>query len=424
MTGIGESRPPQSGVPRASTPEWISYSWWHYLSRCPMSAAFRSDPAFRSLNRPSTYSVLGQIRHDIAELIGQGGADNPGQPSGVWFDRQWERLVDAAAGALTKAWQPAAVPPPRKWPNYEYVKASVRRASLIQIDQRRATPNLTDLARRNPPPAPVDQRSSTPQVRTNPPFSRGELNERWFIDKDRGWHGQLDRVRVDQDGVTVTDLKSGVGVDAADLVDRHRLQLLFYAGLVQAAWDVWPQLEIISVDNRSVPVPYESKDVEALRRQVATDVAMYSAGNEDGPLAYPSVESCAYCPFQVACSPLDESWNSLFTGENPDPRNPSLSLVVGVVRERSSSGAVVVSQDVDLSCPAGDIVLTGIPPEVDAQPGDLLAVAGVKPLSDRTARIPWTATMRVTRSGLAAGQRRVDDSDLSSTSPPSSSLSY
>lgn len=383
--------------PRPTVPKWVSYTWWRLLHECPLAGAYHADTVFAPLRRPSTFGALGVVRHEIADRIGRGFADGSNLDAHQWFDREWDALVAEQAAELARAWTPARPPVPRKWPNYEYVRASVRRSFVPNIADRRSTAP----ARPPHPPSLVaadHPRTLRAPAAANParPDTGPALTEEWFFDHDRGFRGQLDRVEASPDCVTVSDLKSGVGRDGSQLVERHRPQMLFYAGLVESAWGVWPQLQLVAADGAHHPIAYEPADVEEQRRQIARDVTQFrelAEGADSVGAARPSASACRYCPYQIVCKPLLDSWEAVTNGEDGAQSGPALAT--GRVVQTPNPGTAVIDQERDLTCAAGNITLTGLPKPLRLHIGDLLTVSRVRPISRVSARVPWNADIRI-----------------------------
>ena len=100
------------------------------LLACPRRVGFARDPSFAGWKRPSTFSVLGDAAHAVAELVAK-RHNWPIEPEErrrrleiVWDDR-----VRAGAAKLSAAWAPAEPPPIEEWPTYHVTRSrTIRRA--------------------------------------------------------------------------------------------------------------------------------------------------------------------------------------------------------------------------------------------------------------------------------------------------------
>lgn len=134
------------------------------------------------------------------------------------------------------------------------------------------------------------------------------------------------------------------------MVDQHRTQLLFYAGLVQATFDEWPELELAPVGTARVQVSYQPEEVEAaLADREALNESLLSANVAAS--VHATARRCGWCSFQVVRPVLLDEWDTLeATAEAPLHR--AVSLARGVVREVRSGTAstdAVITQERNLT---------------------------------------------------------------------------
>ena len=217
--------------------ESLSYSEWARLRLCPLKAAFARDPATRHWNRGSTRSAVGNARHRLVEEVESGRRGGLATPSTAWVRTRWETLLNWEHARLARQWGPATVPPIKQWP--DTVSTKVRLALDLGggdadgWSDPAAPAGLAEALG----PGPFDQ-ASAPEL----PFG-ARLVEVWLKDPVHQLQGRLDRLEHRDEKLTVVDLKSGIGSSPKELIARHRDQMLFYAGLVRANYQRWPELE-------------------------------------------------------------------------------------------------------------------------------------------------------------------------------------
>jgi hypothetical protein len=362
------------------------------MRACRLKAAFSMDERTKTLERGGVRSAIGNARHRLAELVETGRRDGRATPESGWVRSQFDLLLNEERTDLQAQWSPAEVPPIRLWPDVALTKAKLARA--LGSPDGSPWPGLANerlrgnggpasggrsAAHRNPDPPEIDE-------------AKVEITLR---DPDRGFWGRIDRLENKAGTLTVVDLKSGIGVPHDQLADRHRTQMLFYAGLVQAAFEVWPRLELAPVDGSTVVLDYKHADVEGVRAEAAEDRSALNAAVSRGTLRtgiQATAARCAWCPFQVVCPALVEGWSSLAPPDNV-PLHRAVSLVRGEVREvksHESSTELVIRQREALTAPAGDVIVTRLPPGSWAAPGAYVAVSRVAPSgNDSVLRATW-----------------------------------
>jgi hypothetical protein len=227
------------------------------------------------------------------------------------------------------------------------------------------------------------------------------LSEAWLLDDARGLRGQIDLLARDQAGCyLVTDYKSGIGASDEELVRRHRTQMLFYAGLVQACYGDWPKLTVDPATSPSVALAYTPDDVHELRDAVESSRSHFNENLQRQTLRVePAVSDspCLWCPFRVVCPVLQEAWPSIAAAV-PAAATRALSLALGSVRAVSRQGSgtqVEVYQERSLTAPAGDVTVTRLPEDLDVSEGDFIAVAGLESLGSTVLRADWNSIVHV-----------------------------
>lgn len=350
------------------------------------------DERTRMLDRGGVRSAIGSARHRLVELVAEGCRDGREAPLSSWVRSQFDHLLNEERVKLQQQWSPAEVPPIRTWPDIALTRARLARA-LGSADgtpwPERSSPGLHGGGAAGPPAQLVP--------RSNPkPLNLGEVKvEMTLRDFERGFWGRIDRLENRSGTLTVVDLKSGIGLLSEQLADRHRAQMLFYAGLVEATFGTWPELELVPVDGSPIPIDYQPADAEAVRAAAAEDRAALNAVTSRGSLptdAQATPLRCAWCPFQVVCPVFVESWPAFASPDSP-PLHRAVSLVRGEVKEvrnRESATELVISQTKDLTAAAGDVIVTRLPPGPWAEVGSEVAVSRVAPSSsDRVLRATW-----------------------------------
>ena len=378
-------------LPTAQVVGDMTYSGWSRIRTCVLRAAFSLSPETKRLERGNDYAAVGNARHKLVELVVSGRRQGRDAPSIGWVKTSFELLLSYEHARLAQQWSPAEVPAVRLWKNVARTKIGLAR----------------DLGAANgaewPPQAEPQVAASTATrtaygqgVQAEP--SPGDFYVEVVLrDRDRGYWGRLDRLENRSGSLAVVDLKSGVGLSGDDLVARHRLQMLFYAGLVNAEFGSWPRLELIPIAGEPVEVEYEPGHVESVRDQAAADRATLNTALVDGSvvdIANPSVATCSWCPFQVVCPAFFRAWDEMTSIDDYLPGR-SLSLAKGTVSEVRNLHAatdVVIEQATDLTSPAGEVTVTRLPAGLSVAVGDSFAVAGVSPAGGpRVLRAEWNS---------------------------------
>lgn len=382
--------------PRCDPIGTLSYSEWARARACPLKAAFARDPDTRHWNRGSTWSAVGNARHRLVEDVEAGTHSGLGPPSAAWIRTRFEVLLTAERDRLMQEWSPASVPAVKQWPDTIYVKTRMARDLGGGKDSEWPDPSV--LLHASPDKA---KELPTQTAAQSAPAAGAYVVEASISDPDRNLYGRVDRMENHDGHLVVVDLKSGIGTPLEELVVRHRDQMIFYAGLVQAAYNQWPGLELHPATGPPAPVPYDPVDVEHLREAVDQDRDLFNTALAAGAMtdaAKPSATACSWCPFQVVCPALVSNWENV--ARNPDglPRR-DISLAAGTVRtvhHTSMATDVVIEQAMDLSVPAGDVSVTRLPAVLTVEPGDALVVSGAELAGgSRVLRARWDSRVRV-----------------------------
>ncbi|WP_457254431.1 PD-(D/E)XK nuclease family protein [Pedococcus sp. P5_B7] len=366
----------------------LSYSGWSRIRACPLRAAFALDPTTSGLDRGNQYSAIGNARHRLVELVAEGRREGRPEPNRRWVRGQFDRCVSMERDRLTEQWSPAEVPPVRSWPDIALTRA--------KISKELGTEDGPDWPESQIPWPHAEGIAGTFYSPTVPVLpSPGEVaTEVTLRDARRALWGRIDRLENRSGVIVVVDFKSGIGASPEELIERHRLQLLFYAGLVHQSYGVWPELELVPVNGRPVHLDYDHTDVESVRAGAVADRARFNADAAAGNLASAvqvSAERCAWCPFQAICPALLSQWSTASSGGAPLGRSVSLARGrVQEVRRHQSSTDVVLAQPQQLTAPAGEVVVTRLPAGLTTSRGDELTVSRVSPAgSDRVVRAQW-----------------------------------
>jgi CRISPR/Cas system-associated exonuclease Cas4 (RecB family) len=361
-----------------------------------LKAAFSADPVTRRLNRGSLYSAIGNARHTLVELVSEGCTEGRARPSRNWVRDQFGRLLTHERENLVVQWSPADVPSVRNWPDVALTRARLVRE--LGTANGAMWPDLNSVKDPVRQPTYPDDTSLRPH---NPALPRrGEsVVEVAVRDAGRGLWGRIDRLENRSGAVVVVDLKSGIGVPGDQLAQQHRMQMLFYAGVVQAAYGIWPLLEVVPVDGSSVQIEYQPSDVESVRASALRDRRGLDAALAARTIAasvQPTASRCAWCPFQVVCPSLLNQWKSVAAQAN-EPLKRAVSLCRGEVREvrkHLSSTDIVISQLEELTAPAGEVTVTRLPAGLEAAVGDSVAISRLSPAgSDRVLRAQWDSVL-------------------------------
>lgn len=357
-----------------------------------LQALFSRTPSTRDLDRGSPASALGTARHRISEIVAAGIREGKRQPSREWVRNRFDHLLAEEHARLAAAWAPASVPLVRTWKDVAMCR--------VRAVRDLGTPGGGDWGTYVPGP-PRSDGAGRPSRSGGLPGPGQAWVEASFRDNERSLWGRLDRVENRNGMIIVIDLKSGVGISDADLAIRHRTQMLFYAGIINAAHNIWPTLEIHSTASGVVTIDYAPGDVDAVRAQVLDDRVRYNSVAGEGRDLSTGVKAgrtrCAWCPFQVVCPAYRTQWAAAISGHPQLDR--SVSLVHGEVqdvREHAAGTDVVIKQEVGLTAPSGEVTVTRLPSGLGVEMPSRLTVTRVSPAGgDRVLRAQWDSLFRV-----------------------------
>ena len=382
--------------PSCDVIEWLSYSGLAKLRRCALSAAFTRDSMTRHWSRSSPSSCLGTARHQIVEEISLGLQRGLDAPSSRWISARFDFLLSEQEKKLAQDWAPATVPSTKRWCDVAYVRARLLRTFSGSGDAADNQWPSHDAARPEKKAGGVSGFHSPDR-----PQDGTVLSEVWLRDSEREFHGQVDQLLERDGSLVVVDLKSGVGADPATLLERYREQMLFYAGIVESTYGEWPVLEIISASDATIPVAYQPTEVDSLRSKAIEDRASFNEALEGQKLlktCSASIETCAWCPFQVVCGPFQESWPDLAEVAPPNEIR-SISLVGGPVESidtHASSIDVHMKGAMGISDVGASVIVTRLPSALELTIGDTLVIAGIEAVNNgQVLPARWDSRIRV-----------------------------
>jgi RecB family exonuclease len=178
------------------------------LLACPYRLAWRLDPRFKSLRRPSPWSSLGVVAHAVAEDVARGllGDTASDDDARAQLEARWNAHVASASQILSTRWAPASPPEPDEWPGYHLIRARTIRRAL---------------------------RQRAGHQRLSSPSSTTAFVEESFDASDSGLNGRPDRVEGSPGNLCVVDLKTGLS--QVGPTTHQRRQLLVYCHLVGAS---------------------------------------------------------------------------------------------------------------------------------------------------------------------------------------------
>ncbi|MEN8692893.1 MAG: PD-(D/E)XK nuclease family protein, partial [Desulfobacterales bacterium] len=140
--------------------------------------------------------------------------------------------------------------------------------------------------------------------------------ELWVESDDGQIGGYIDRVAMTNDGVVLSDYKSGAVLDhgtgegPGHIKRAYKVQLELYAALYRLKCGAWPiRLEIVPLQGSPVEVVYDPEDAEHLLSEACIflhsankRIAEVENGNaETAHLASPQATHCRLCLFRPAC---------------------------------------------------------------------------------------------------------------------------
>lgn len=367
----------------------LTWTRWSALRQCGLRAAYMADDLGKPWLRTTEAMALGTVRHALADEVSRGvlasGPDGPVETLRQRFDqlaaRQHAHMVDQ--------WATSSVPPPRGWSRYFHLRATVSRELGARVPDTARQAFLGNTGQK--------RKLAAASGATNPPPpAPGEsLTELSLVDSKRGLRGRLDVIAALPDGtLEVLDLKSRVA-EVSDAVDLGRDQLIFYAGLVEAAWSTVPALALVAPDGRRTTVGCGAGDIDRLRTEIA-DYRAALADREVRKLASPAPSTCARCPFTVICPEFRDLVRQRVGDEAPEWAVTSSWGCVTKVTRAASACTIAVRQVEDLSLGAGEVIITGLAHDLAVDPGDSVVVVGGSVQGERAfIRASWKSRVRV-----------------------------
>lgn len=244
-----------------------------------------------SLLPPSPLAELGSVTHRLFEAAGRGQLD--GSRNGK-VEAAWEALVLQAEKKMVKlALRMHQVPLCKSIPDFEVRKLrACRRATEIAHD------------------AFILKKGGQKQSSEPSGF------ELWVESHDRLVGGYIDRVTARDEGVVLSDYKSGAILDFAmeegsgEIKREYKDQLKLYAALYRLKYGAWPiRLEVVPLQGMPVEVVFEPEESERLLAEARLFLQVSNgriAEVENGRaeingLASPSAVNCRLCLFRPAC---------------------------------------------------------------------------------------------------------------------------
>ena len=407
-------------LPQRPTLDRLSYSAWRSGRACPLRLAYDRDPTYQSWRRATPASALGTVRHRLEEEVESGAADRSPLPAEEWFVQRWSALIATAVQEMDRQWAPAKVARPESWDGYFATSAALRKRLGALIDERRRTPGIAALVSPSETREPLadtavvrplgialeavdasgDPISRAPrQNPAEPPQPGAPYVEVTLIDADRRLMGRLDHVEARDAGVAVIDFKSLGGGSEGQLPEEVRTQLLFYAGLVEAAWGVWPMLVVSRPGRQEDLAAYTPAEAIAVRTEAVAFLAGWNAG---GALAgvEPGAERCRWCLYQAICPAFRDSFPEKLNADPRGTRAHSLAAgrVLALERQGGRELRVTIAQEQALTCPAGETTIARLPGSLELEVGDWIAVARLdRGGGTSTVRGMWNSLIYVVR---------------------------
>lgn len=371
MTVLWPVPAPEPPGPLTPTTAWTIY-------QCGTRAGFAHDPATRPWIRPTERSALGSAVHAVHEHARRREADECPLSPKDWVKQAWEQAIGRESARLAEAWAPGVPPPPRLWPGHNLTKVRTMRHLVQVINDRREHPAQ---------PVPAAPAAATLDHVARVPLPAVEV---WFRDPARGLAGKPDRVEERDGRLRVVDLKSGSR--QGEPSEQHLFQLLFYAGLCEAALGRLPDdLVIVDASGREERLLFTPADVNSTREKASALLSEWSLAVQAGSImdmASPSDDTCRWCPFRVVCGPFANA-------HTPEWRS---TLLVGKIVHRSDwadHSALAISPARRDSSRLDQVRLTQLPRGYPGAPGDTIVAIDVDLLGVDAARVRWDSRIRI-----------------------------
>jgi len=216
------------------------------------------------------------------------------------------------------------------------------------------------------------------------------LWEHEIRDSDRGLYGIVDRVEERDGSLVLIDFKSIGQASPEQLLEKHRDQMLFYAGLVHHHFDEWPAVRISVPDGTEIAVDYMTTEVTSVTTLAAKFREGWNLGKVSPPK--PSAESCQWCPFQVVCPEYQSQFTQILDLEQQLGRG--FAMVDGVVEriiDQGDSLTAIIQQPRDLTCPAGTVEFGQLPKGLNLTVDQAISANRVYARSPQAVAAGWDA---------------------------------
>lgn len=338
------------------------------LLACPRRVGFARDRTFASWRRPSTFSVLGDAAHAVAEVVAKRHgwpaeqADRRRHLEAVWDDR-----IGKGAAKLAAAWAPAEPPPVQEWPTYQVTRSRTIRRAERAIAERRVDGSTEPVAHL--------------EARGVSGWTEVEL-----VDPTSGLEGRADRIDRINGSYRVVDLKTGMNQEEPK--DEQLRQLLLYAVLLQRTTGEWPaDIAVENASGEQFVVPLQPAEAEAALAEALVAVRSFNeqaSSGSGGPEGMASADTCRWCPFRTCCGTY---WRNL----SVDWGHPS---VLGSILHAGADGRGAHA-DIDVVAPEDlGVSMTRVVglPEVPPPVSSWLAAVDLRPIRDpRSLSARWSS---------------------------------
>jgi CRISPR/Cas system-associated exonuclease Cas4 (RecB family) len=331
------------------------------LLACPYRLAWRLDPRFRSLRRPSAWSSLGVVAHAVAEDVAKGllaEAETPDDARAL-IESSWAKHEADAHLQLIQRWAPAMPPGPTEWPGYHLTRARTIRRALRLF--------------------------GAPRLSTSSPTTT--IVETDLAAADTGLMGRPDRVEGGPGDRCVVDLKTGLSQEGA--TESQRLQLLIYCHLVDAVFgDVPTRIAIEDPSGRRWEEAVTPADVDEVVAHIQDARRKYEGTPtaELATMATPSADTCRRCTYRLVCTPY---WEALETTWE----HASVAGTVVDIRSNAQAATVRIDAVSPIDAPGDGWLLTAVPPTAPLDVGAATAVDAELTGGHRHLRWRWSTLM-------------------------------
>lgn len=267
----------------------LSASLYNKFLACPKNADLSLNQEFRHLNRTSLRAALGNVSHKLAEeSMGLSLALSTEQISS-WFESNWESFIQEEYESLLRQWSPNLVPKPNSWAGYFATRSAIK--TLVMKNSRLLPSKVVIHSGASLGP--------TQFKKMNAKRLELPLIEQYLESEDLGIVGKPDYVFFEGDTATIYDYK--FGRDQIDL-EKHKLQMHFYALLVQSLLEVRVgKMAIVASVNKVWEIPIDLQYLGELEKEI---LRIREALLTHKVAAMPSVNNCMFCPYKPICEPF------------------------------------------------------------------------------------------------------------------------